>query len=131
MTKLNDRQRKVLVGIYRDREHYARQERLQVVMRHSSISLTMDTYGHLLPGTQAEAADQLGAMVSLSEPSNDAHEIIVPMTGTDGPDGAPRVAQQLGRESVRSDAMECDKPRREAQTDKAHKPIVLGDLCAG
>ena len=35
---------------------------VQSVMRHSTIVLTMDTYGHLLPGAEAEAADQLASM---------------------------------------------------------------------
>lgn len=64
---------------------------VQAVMRHSSITLTMDTYGHLLPG--AEAADQLGAKVSLMR-DDDAEDNIVHMTGTDGPE------QQLGRGST-------------------------------
>jgi len=34
------------------------------LMRHSSIALTMDTYGHLLPGQEVESSDRLGAMVS-------------------------------------------------------------------
>ena len=36
---------------------------VQSVMRHSTITLTMDTYGHLFPGAEAEAAGRLGAML--------------------------------------------------------------------
>jgi len=28
---------------------------VQTIMRHSTITLTMDTYGHLFPGQEAEA----------------------------------------------------------------------------
>jgi hypothetical protein len=35
---------------------------IQTVMRHCSITLTMDTYGHLLPEQQAEAIANLPAM---------------------------------------------------------------------
>ena len=64
----------------------------------------MDAYGHMLPGAEADAADQLGAMVSLTRADDHAEENIVRMTGTDGPDGAQRVAQQSGRESERRHA---------------------------
>ena len=47
---------------------------VQSVMRHSTITLTMDSYGHLLPGAEAEAADKLGAMISLSAGSGDDSE---------------------------------------------------------
>jgi integrase len=33
---------------------------VQTVMRHGSITLTMDTYGHLFPGHEAQAAGRLG-----------------------------------------------------------------------
>lgn len=92
-------------GPKNDLERYPR-HRLQSVMRHSTITLTMDAYGHLLPGATADAADQLGAMVggSLLSASDDAHENILQMTGTDGRESAQRVAQQLGRDSVQFDA---------------------------
>ena len=32
---------------------------VQSVMRHSSITMTMDTYGHLFPGQEADAVDRL------------------------------------------------------------------------
>ncbi len=36
---------------------------IQSVMRHSSITLTMDTYGHMFPGQEADAVAQLPAML--------------------------------------------------------------------
>jgi integrase len=35
-------------------------KQIQSVMRHSAITLTMDTYGHLLPDATAEAVIQQG-----------------------------------------------------------------------
>jgi integrase len=35
----------------------------QTVMRHSTIVLTMDTYGHLFPGQEAEAVGKLGLLL--------------------------------------------------------------------
>ncbi|NQU22273.1 MAG: tyrosine-type recombinase/integrase [Candidatus Nealsonbacteria bacterium] len=40
---------------------------VQTVMRHSSITLTMDTYGHLFPGQEADAISKLPEM--LGDPS--------------------------------------------------------------
>jgi len=40
---------------------------VQSVMRHSTITLTMDTYGHMFPGQEAEAVSRLPDM--LAEPS--------------------------------------------------------------
>ena len=37
---------------------------VQAVMRHSSITLTMDTYGHLFPGQEAEAVGKLPKMLA-------------------------------------------------------------------
>ena len=44
---------------------------IQTVMRHSSINLTMDTYGHLFPGQEAETVALFPAMLSApATPSN-------------------------------------------------------------
>ena len=37
---------------------------VQTIMRHSTITLTMDTYGHLFPGQEADAVTQVEAMLS-------------------------------------------------------------------
>ncbi len=34
---------------------------LSTYMGHSSITITLDRYGHLMPGSEAEAAGMLGA----------------------------------------------------------------------
>jgi integrase len=38
-------------------------KRIQALMGHSSINVTMDVYGHLMPGGGGEVADRLGALV--------------------------------------------------------------------
>jgi integrase len=38
-------------------------KRIQALMGHSSINVTMDVYGHLMPGGGDEVADRLGALV--------------------------------------------------------------------
>jgi len=37
---------------------------IQTVMRHSTITLTMDTYGHLFPDQESEAIDRLGDLMT-------------------------------------------------------------------
>ena len=41
---------------------------VQTIMRHSLITLTMDTYGHLFPGQEAEAVARLPDLLSDPEP---------------------------------------------------------------
>ena len=50
---------------------------IQSVMRHSTITLTMDTYGHLFPGQEADAVARLPVMLG------DLQQMQA--TGTDGP----------------------------------------------
>jgi len=57
---------------------------VQTVMRHSSITLTLDTYGHLFPGQEADAVAQLGKLLGDDPQAMQA-------TGTDGND--PRLAR--------------------------------------
>ena len=77
---------------------------VQQVMRHQSITLTMDTYGHLFPGQEADAVGRLRQM--LAEPSEPQHDEALRATGTDNaaadtPKGAQRQAQRAGRETRR------------------------------
>ena len=41
-------------------------------MRHSTITLTMDTYGHLFPGQEAEAVGKLGLLLGRPTPYGDS-----------------------------------------------------------
>jgi hypothetical protein len=54
----------------------------QTVMRHSTMTLTMDTYGHLIPGQEADAVAALPPM--MTDPSR-----MVAATGTDDLLGMP------------------------------------------
>jgi hypothetical protein len=53
---------------------------VQTVMRHSAITLTMDTYGHLFPGQDAAAVAALPGM--MTDPQDSPEELRA--TGTDG-----------------------------------------------
>ena len=77
---------------------------IQTLMRHSSITLTLDTYGHLLPDEAAETV----ARMPFVEP------IRLSMTGTDDdarqtPAVAPAMAGRIG--ATRSGAMQNGQPR--------------------
>ena len=55
---------------------------VQTVMRHSTITLTMDTYGHLFPGQTADAVAALAGMMTTATDTPPAARLA---TGTDGP----------------------------------------------
>jgi integrase len=50
---------------------------VQSVMRHSTITLTMDTYGHMFPGQDAATVARFPNMLS-------AELAVLQMTGTNG-----------------------------------------------
>lgn len=96
---------------------------IKTVMRHSAITLTMDTYGHLLPDQHAEA---VGAMVQmLSGPTSLA------ATGTAGQ--APAVGSAVGmRKQAPGGARGCDHLRDEGNGEQLadeRKPLRIADLC--
>jgi hypothetical protein len=43
-------------------------------MRHSQWNLTMDTYGHLMPGATSEAARKLNDLLGGDEPEEETDE---------------------------------------------------------
>jgi len=78
---------------------------VQTVMRHCSITLTMDTYGHLFPGQAADAVARIEPYFGAKGPQRLA------ATGTDGQIGAEsaqRQAQRAEREIIRLDASQCE-----------------------
>ena len=89
---------------------------VQTIMRHGSITLTMDTYGHLFPGQEADGAARLHALLN-PEPTEQR------ATGTDDhaartlPFDAQRQAQRAGRDSVRDGST----PNETAAPTSAHK----------
>ena len=90
-------------------------------MRHSTITLTMDTYGHLLPDQHAKAVGGMASMMSTNAP--------LAATGTAG---ATAVATAVGmRKSPRDGANGCDAVRNEgdkAETDEERKPLRIADV---
>ena len=102
---------------------------VQVVLRHSTITLTMDTYGHLFPGQEADAMARFPTMMSNGPDALKA-------TGTDDATERPttsvvkaqRQAQQLGRDSLRA---QCDAVRQEnanGESDESPNPLRLASL---
>ena len=59
---------------------------IQTLMRHSSITLTMDTYGHLFPGQEAETVHRL--------PDMDTDDDALAATGTDDATANPALNPQ-------------------------------------
>ncbi len=106
---------------------------VQVVMRHSTIKLTLDTYGHLLPGQEAEAVHGLGQFFS---PVCDAPEALR-MTGTDDvPIGADAGGRSRGRSTNRTQhARDARRPRKspceESDDEEQRNSLPRNDLRGG
>ena len=99
---------------------------VQTAMRHSSITLTMDPYGHLFPGQEADAVVRLWEM--LGDPAD-----ALRATGTDNqaaepPGPAQRHAQRAGRETPRLAATDCEQEGESSLQDKSPKPVLVTGL---
>ncbi len=95
---------------------------VQTAMRHSSITLTMDTYGHLFPGQEADAVGRLWEM--LGDPAD-----ALRATGTDDQAAEPPGhAQRAGRETPRLAATGCEQEGESSLQDKSPKPILVAGL---
>ncbi len=100
---------------------------VQTVMRHSAITLTMDTYGHLFPGQAAEAVTRLQTMLS------PASQRTAQATGTDDL-RAQRLAQRAEREQGQNGASQCESeagPRPQRKMPKSLQVMDLGDVVRG
>jgi integrase len=97
---------------------------VQSVMRHSSITLTMDTYGHLFPGQEADTVARFPDMIAGDRYSLKA-------TGTAGVrDTHPQqYPQQLGHVSVRSGASQCDGNGEAGAITPDPKVLPFAVLC--
>ena len=102
---------------------------VQSVMRHSSITLTMDTYGHLFPGQEADAVTKMRDMMATDQPDR------MRATGTDDvtileDDGEQRAShmQRAGRDTQRTGATSCDELAQPAILKITEKP---GETRAG
>ena len=96
-------------------------------MRHSTITLTMDTYGHLFPGQEADAVARMRDVFAVDLPEAGR------ATGTDNQPGkascrALQLAQQSGRVALRSAATPCDQPTSPAAQKNSPKPVRVADL---
>ena len=102
---------------------------VQQVMRHATITLTMDTYGHLFPGQEADAVDRLRHMLVDDRSTPES----LRATGTtdrsdQNPKFALQLAQQSGRETLRSAATPCHQPTSPAAQKNSPKPLRVADL---
>ncbi len=102
---------------------------VQTVMRHSTITLTMDTYGHLFPGQEADAIGRLQSMLTKPTPTP-----ALQATGTEDfqPESAQHSAQQLaqhsGRETVPDDANVRREKKLKPAQEKTPKSLKIADL---
>lgn len=113
---------------------------VQSVMRHSTITLTMDTYGHLFPGQDAATVARLPTMLADDEPK------ALRATGTDGAAAfrlplenggfAPGLAQksaahaqQSGRVLAPDDATRCDEEDPAPRNGTSPNPLRVSGLC--
>ncbi len=103
---------------------------VQTVMRHSTITLTMDTYGHLFPGQEAEAVARVQQFFGGVERPEDGQ---LRATGTDDQTTYPRLdaqqqAQQLGRDLVREGAIQSEQPSEKLGCLDRLNVLSVGDL---
>lgn len=82
---------------------------VQGIMRHSTITLTMDTYGHLFPGHEADAAAKLFSLLA--------------------PIDAQRCIQQTGVEIVRAGASRGRRGGSLWTKKEGRKPFQVAALC--
>jgi integrase len=112
---------------------------VQSVMRHSTITLTMDTYGHLFPGQDAATVARLPNMLA-SEPialratgTDGAAALRLPLENGDVNQGSVQKsaahAQQSGRVLVPDDATGCDDGRAAPGNGTSPNPLRVAGLC--
>ena len=99
---------------------------VQTVMQHSSITLTMDTYGHLFPGQEADAVDRLFDVMAGPPEALKA-------TGTDdaaieAPSKAQYMRSSQDAKRCADDARGCDGHSVPSTKAKSPKPLRVADL---
>ena len=93
---------------------------VQAVMRHSAITLTLDTYGHLMPGAESDAVADVDAMLTLTSKALAA-------TGTDFQ--VQHRVQQLEHETLRIAAIDCDETTDRWTSGKSPKVAKTAGNC--
>ena len=93
---------------------------IKETMRHSTITLTVDTYGHLLPDQRSDAISGMSEMMTAKLP--------LAATGTDGATaGAPAM-----RKNGPPRASVCEAVRDDGKTaaqGEERKPLRIADVC--
>jgi integrase len=97
---------------------------VQAVMRHSSIQLTMDTYGHLFPGQEADTVARFPDMID-----GDRQALKATGTADIGENCAQQYPQQLGRVPVRDGAGRCDGNGEAGGPGNDPKVLPFAGLC--
>ncbi len=95
---------------------------IKTVMRHSTITLTVDTYGHLLPDQHSEAIGGMGNMFA---------ERLLEATGTAGQAPAVQSAVTM-RKDAQDSANKCDAVRNEEQEGLSvteRNPLRIARVC--
>lgn len=96
---------------------------VQMIMRHSRITLAMDTYGHLFPGQEADAVANMRQMLIDDSPQE------LRATGTDdncqlGTRDAQRVAQRAECETARAWVRWGARRRRHSQENRNAQAVT-------
>ena len=99
---------------------------VQQVMRHASITTTMDTYGHLFPGQESAAINRMNSLLNGHLEAQSAVPAFDLPTGWEN--SAQRHAQQLQRDSLRTAAKGCDEEATESAQVKSPKLLQLANL---
>ena len=96
---------------------------IQRIMRHSTITLTMDRYTHLFKG------DETAALATLPDLSGSPSGV-QRATGTDG-EGGVRLAQSDGQEWTNKDLGEQENAAHKTETAFEEPPIGLEPMTCG
>lgn len=96
---------------------------IQSVMRHSTIVLTMDTYGHLIPGQDATTVAQFPSMLQ------NANEGGGEKAQEDGSEKPHPKRHQLARETVQSSATPCDDSEAEYAVEDTCNLLNNNEKC--
>jgi hypothetical protein len=103
---------------------------VQTIMRHSTITLTMDTYANLFKGQEADAVAKIRDMMISNQPE------VIRATGTDdlgiledGGEQSAAHAQRTARETGQSVATPCDQPAQPPILQISQNPDKTGASC--
>jgi integrase len=89
---------------------------IQSIMRHSSITLTMDQYGHLFPDEQARVIERLGTLFKALDPAKLPNHLQYGL-------------QQSQHDSVRSDATVCERLGSNGDVTDDQNTLRIANLC--